>query len=382
MAETVLSTSYVGSVEPLITLPAATEVKYSYRLNRPGSISFSVPADWAPTQDWYDPALGLAAVCEVGVHWVTVRRNRGVVWRGPISTLREDSTVATFGGEGVQAHMRKWHVTADLTFAAVDQFEIARVLVNRHQLKAGGYVGINTNSTTLSGTVRDRTYLGSELPNTYDAILDLAEVRGGFDLDVNPATLTFDLFFPRRGTRRDDIVLGDHNIRSWSRDEDATKQASEVFGIGHGEGAATLIATAQDSSAVAVYGLTQRVFSRKNVLALVNLQAAVDRQLASFSLPPRVVGVTVGPDDPPLGSYQVGDEIRVTIPSLYRPIAGWRRIYGIDVVWNGSSEDVVLAVGEIGPDLQNPVFPASDQEAMERAELLRRVDTLERVDQT
>ncbi len=62
----------------------------------------------------------------------------------------------------------------------VDQFDIARQLVDYAQQAAGGDIGIEYDTHT-SGMLRDRTYSRYDLPTIRDLLAKLGAVEGGFE---------------------------------------------------------------------------------------------------------------------------------------------------------------------------------------------------------
>lgn len=335
---TVLYTTERGGGQPLEEYPAEI-IRYGYRLNRPGAIDFRLPLD--------DPKTTKANL-EIGVHEAAVRRNRVEVWTGPLLTLDESDDTGNrtvkFGGEGLLAYTRKMHVTSTLEYvvATDDQFTIARGLVAHHQAKGGGDFGIDTSAGTTSGRKRDRIYYGFELKNIYEALVELAEVEDGFDLEVDPATRALNLYYPKRGIRRTDVVFDERNIRKFKRRADATSQASQILGVGAGEGDDMLLASRQNSGAVATSGLTQRRYVNKDIKELLTLQDHVDRELATWKSTPNLIAITVGTVDPPLFSYNVGDEVKIVWPSPYSTVNEFQRLVGFDVEWEAGEETAVL----------------------------------------
>lgn len=336
--ETVVYTQPVGGGVPVEEFPAEI-IRYSYRLNRPGNITFTLPLDHPKT---------VKANIEPGVHEVVVRRNGADVWRGPLLPVDETdartSRTLTCRGEGLMGYLRKWHVTSTLTYTAATHDQttaIAWGLIDHHQAKSGGSVGI-TNGTVATGRKRDRTYLAAERKNIFDAIVELSELNDGFDFDFDPATRAFKTFYPKRGQRRNDVVFDDRNIRTFQRTIDPTGQASQVHSIGAGEGVDTLIATAQSSTAVARYGLTQEILTAKDVSVAQTLTDHATQRLARRAVPPNLIRITAGTADPPLFSYGLGDEVRVKWDSPYDPIDEYQRLTGFDVTWQAGEEQATL----------------------------------------
>ena len=325
MAETVVYTQPRGGGTPIEEFPATIN-RYSYRHNRPGSVDVSLPL--------HHPKTVRDHISE-GDHELVVVRNKSVVWTGPvlITDEQDDPGELIVQGEGLMSYLRRMRITSTLTFAAGvdDQFDIGRALISHHQSKTGGNFGIDTTSVSTSGRTRDRTYHGYELKNVFTALIQLAEVDDGFDLNINPDTRSLDLYYPRRGQRRTDIVFDERNIRKFRRRRDYTRQTSEMWGVGSGEGDDMLTATLQDSTALSRYGLTQDAVTHKDVTEPDTLIGHTAAALTASSSIPNLISVTVSTDDPQLGSYGIGDEVKVRWPSTYDPVDEFQRIIGIDV---------------------------------------------------
>ncbi|MDF1596938.1 MAG: hypothetical protein P1T08_12740 [Acidimicrobiia bacterium] len=257
-----------------------------------------------------------------------------------------------FGAEGLMAYLRKWYVTSTLSFTDTvdDQFDIAWTLINHHQQKAGGDFGIVKGFTSGSGRTRTRLYPGYEHKNIFDALVELADVNDGFDFQFRPSDRAFVPSYPRRGRRRPDIIFDIRNIRSFTRQIDATQQASQILGVGAGEGAPSgsggqggmLAFQLQDSTATSTYGLTQRPYINKDITVSTSLQDHVRAELAAWKNVPNLIAITVDTIDPPFGSYSLDDEIRVIWPSPYQPVDEFQQVIGIDIEWKRGREQAVL----------------------------------------
>ena len=332
MPDTILYTQVRGGGERIAEFPA-DEVKYGFRLNRPGAIGFDLALDHVKT---------VQANIEEGVHEIGIERERTEVFVGPVLTVDEDDKANTLkiGGEGLMAHLRRMHITDLLTFSAStdDQFDIARALIEHHQNKGGGNFGIDTTATTTSGRKRDRVYEKEAQKNVYDAIVELSEADDGFDFNFNPATRKFDLFYPKQGQRRTDIVFDTRNIRQFRRQRDVTGQGSQLIG----QFADELIINAQDSGAVAKYGLTQRKIAHKDIAIFQEATDIVTDAARVWRDVPNLISLTVNAIDPQLFTYVLGDEVKVKWASKYDTVNEFQRLIGFDVVWTKADEEVVL----------------------------------------
>jgi hypothetical protein len=333
-SDTVVYTTLKGDTEPVQELPVEL-IRYGYRQSRPGSISFKLAIDHEKCT---------STNIEEGKHEVVVERNKALVWAGPVWTSNEGDTEVEFGGEGLLSYLDQWVLTAPLTFTQDDQFTIARALLDHHLDKAGAGFSIDTSAVTTSGVLRDRSYAAGQ--NIKQALEQLSEVEDGFDFAINPATREFELFYPRQGTRQPDLVIED-GIRKFSRSGDAKAQASQVVGLGLGEGDDQVKLNRQDSSAVAEYKLTQRVFSDSKISNVATLEGHVLDELAYYKTPPQTVGVTIGTAEYNPFQHPLGVEGRLKYASPYRPVNEFRRLIGFDIVWEQGDERAVLFLAPV-----------------------------------
>lgn len=339
MVTTKIETQPRGGGEKIAELPAEI-MTYGERLNRAGPISFRLAYE--------HPLCTRDNVSDR--HEAVITRNGQVVWCGPILTVDEPPPkkgsphLVAFGGEGLWHYSHRWFVTSTLNFNDVDQFTIARTLINHHQNKAGGDFGIETSGSETSGVLRDRTYLGYEQKNIGSSVEELAEVENGFDFEIDPGTRRFVPHYPEKGSRKPDLIWDERTIRAIHRRIDGTKQASQVRGIGAGEADSMLRFALQDAAAVDTYLLTQATYTNKSVSVAATLQDHVRRELALFKNSPETIALTVSTSEPEVFSYQVGDTGQVRYPSSYEPINRFMRLVGRDIVWEAGEEQAVLYV--------------------------------------
>lgn len=216
----VFSASLVARVPAASGPPALVEVdrlvfdqlSYVDELNRPGSATVGCPVR-SMSSAVKERLVDLAAFpSEVWVY-----RDSTVAWAGEVQTIGMRAQAVQLGCAGLLGYTHRMGVTADLTWTNTEQFAIARALVNHWQSLPYGHYGINTSSAVVSGVVRDRTYLQSELHNVGKRLEELGAVDNGFDLHVDAATRELVLSYPRRGLDlTDSVFLDARNIDSAS----------------------------------------------------------------------------------------------------------------------------------------------------------------------
>lgn len=106
----------------------------------------------------------------------------------------------------------------DVMFAGtytVDQFTIAKGLVDHWQALDYGNYGLVTSGIGVSGVQRTRDYLRDELHNVGQRLAELGAVIDGFDMHVDPATRALILSYPERGIDlADSVFMDERNIDS------------------------------------------------------------------------------------------------------------------------------------------------------------------------
>lgn len=114
-----------------------------------------------------------------------VERGRDIWWGGILWTLQLASDARGFLGAQIQAGGWESYLYRRILYdtqeaVQVDQFDIARGLVDYAQQTRGGDIGI-TYDTDPSGIVRDRTFSRYDHHTIGDLLDDLAAVEAGFE---------------------------------------------------------------------------------------------------------------------------------------------------------------------------------------------------------
>lgn len=239
-------------------------------------------------------------------------RGSNVVQAGPVigwNIAGADPTISIHA-RGFLYYLRYMLLTTTLTYSAVDQYTIGKGLVDHWQAKSYGNFGIDTTGIGTSGTTRDRTYdfLGNHI--VYDRLIELAQVDGGFDLEIDPETL--DLAFSASiGTDRSSTVILDRRNIS---------DPGLVASVAAGD-AATYYQTVSTSAALgsqatnaagdeADFGLRAAAQTADGVVVQATLDSkndALEAALSSMFLRPAARAVPL--QDMDVESFDVGDVI-------------------------------------------------------------------------
>jgi hypothetical protein len=326
---------------PLDEVPAKN-LQFSYILDSPGSVSFRLPLrHFKTTYDTLQP-----------LHEVFVYRDQLLVWGGYLWTVvasKSDSSVL-FGGEGWFSWLlKKRYIDADKVYTNQEQFDIAWDLINFTQSKTDGNLGIVRATVDPSLVLRSRTYNGYERKNLGEALQELAAVDNGFDFEIT-SDKRWVTYYPNKGIAQGTIFELDKNIQGLSWNLDATPTANEVTAIGSGSGATTLTSVATDTSQRFLQGLMQDSVAFPDVLEQATLDSHAVEELRLSKVIRDSPQISLVTQDPPFGSYSVGDSITLKAQAGYININKQYRITSITVqVSNEGKETVELFFDEVIP---------------------------------
>jgi len=227
-----------------------------------------------------------------------------------------------------ESYFNRRRITSTQVFSSVDQFLIAQTLMNNAQSATNGNIGVIVPTNT-SGITVSRTFYSYELKTVYSALLDLSRSNDGFDFNIQVAydgggnpSKTLRLSYPKSGTRYSAssltapvFELPAGNIMEYSYPEDGSIAANTIYVIGAGSNEAKLIATATDSTKIAagwpLLEDSQNYSDFTDTTLLANLASA---QVSAVSYPPTTLKVVAPPyQNPTLGSYVIGDDVRIRI---------------------------------------------------------------------
>lgn len=318
MADYVYTAYDLRTNVPVADLPLS-RVTWSRELNEDGELTAFIGPDAARGR------ADLAAVLP-GRTAIYVRRDGQFMGAyflaAPMRRTPAGAEIAAGSCRGMLSYFHFRRLAATLTYTQVDQLQIARNLVAA--VDAAGNIGLETEDTIMSTVLRDRTYAGSELKDVREALLQLGEVDHGFDLAVDVETgpdgdprLILRLSYPRRGRTVADSGLtleypGAVLDYDWAGG--GSPPLTTVYGIGTGDGEAALRATATNPDLLtAGWPVLEGDLSITDVSLQATLdahtRAAADAAAGTVTTP----SLSVTADNPPLGSYLEGDEVRLRI---------------------------------------------------------------------
>lgn len=183
---------------------------YIDELNRPGNASLG-----CPIRSLSDAAKERLANLAQFPSEVWIYKDSDIVWAGEIQTLAVQGQSLQINCAGLLGYTWRMGITENLEFTQVDQFTVAKDLVDHWQELSYGNYGIDTSTVGVSGILRDRSYARDELHNIGQRLKELGEVIAGFDMHVDPSTRKLVLSYPYRGVDLTASVFFDYrNIDS------------------------------------------------------------------------------------------------------------------------------------------------------------------------
>lgn len=160
-----------------------SNVKFDRRIIQPGSFTATIPVtnlDTASQVKKIVPARTVVHVYRDADIWGTY-----IIWQVRVGSSNRGPVTVTLSGATLESWLYKRIVDIDLTFDNVDQYDIARTLLDNAQTgwtpyEASANLGIIA-STNDSGVLRDRTYLLSDAASVGQRLTELANVDNGFE---------------------------------------------------------------------------------------------------------------------------------------------------------------------------------------------------------
>jgi len=203
------------------------------------------------------------------------------------------------------------------SFPGIDQFTIAKGLVDHWQSQAYGNYGIDTSTVGTSGILRTRNYLRNELHNVGQRLMELGAVDSGFDIKVDPSTRKLILSYPQSGTNlSSSVFLDERNIASAAiaqsvAPDDLVSDISATGTAASTTGSGSALYSAQTTAAVrTAYGRSWTGHNFDGVSVQATLDGHANAYLATRSTQLLQPGVTITPRvGADIGDFHAGDTI-------------------------------------------------------------------------
>jgi hypothetical protein len=282
--------------------------------------------------------------CEIYVY-----RNGVRVFSGPWAAFQVHGESLTINAKGPLAYLDRMGVLTDVVFAQVDQFQIAKSLIDIFQNLEYSNYGIDTSAVGVSGVLRDATYLLKEGNYVGKLLQDLGKRLNGFDFSVDPITRKLQLYYPYRGVDRSTgegaLIFDKRNVNNTNIicTIGTNDVATEGIAIGTSSGST-------DGSVVGIKSNTElrSQFGRSVLFQSYNgvseqptidayAQSIIDARQSALLIP--------GPDsqvtpDSDLTLYDVGDTVQYQLHQLLN-IRGKYRINSRQVTVQGNGKEKV-----------------------------------------
>ena len=344
----------------IITEVPLTGVDFTQSLNTAGTLNAHVMISDVKSV-FLSSFIGFTNFSNPTQFAIYVDRNGVIVWGGVIwaRSYNSKTQIFTFTAREWLSYFEKRVITNTTVFTAQDQLSVAQQLIVSAQAAPNrGNVGCLYNvdplSTTTSGVNVTQTYYSYELKPVFTAIQELSRQSGGFDFAVDcyydgggNIAKSFNTYYPRRGiayssssatTPVFEFPAG--NVVEYTYSEDGSLIGNSTYVQGAGSNEGKLISSAPNI--MINLPLYEHVASYNNVTdptVLANITSGLNKAMRT---PPTSLTMIVNPNsDPVLGSYRVGDDVRVRITDPRFPT-------GSDTIWRIVS--LKVQAGEKSPE--------------------------------
>lgn len=332
----------------LIRLTNASNISVSWKLNRAGALSFSLPLEDENLND---------NIVQEGLNYIYFYQDDNLIWYGVLTEVNIDiagnNQVDLVFKEIFELLEKKRNITSEYT--NTDAGDIAWDLIDLSQNQPNGDLGITQGGIEPTKN-RDRTYLNEPIG---EKIIQLTEVREGFDFEITPSLSNPNSFlkfnvFKRKGTYRKDLQFNldetniNNNVKAISYFRSLENLANRVTAEGEGEGLSLNEATVEDTELQAFYGLLEKRTQHKTVSRIDTLTDTAAEELRFFKQGLNRIELELNNINNSFGLYDVGDIIDVRVKYRWINQMFTVRIYGIDFnLGVNNEENIKLTVSTI-----------------------------------
>lgn len=326
----------------MVTLDSARNRQFKFYMNKPSDAQFDVSlTDAKLTND----------MLLLGNKELYIYRAGVLVWGGELTsddeTIDDQTEIRTVYAKGFANLLSKKIIGSSASpdsHTAEDAGSIVSGLITSSQS------GINEDLGITNGVIQ--TSVNRTIDFQFETLLDIIEhlssdtVDDGFEFDVDPLKV-FSLWYPQRGTERDDIIVEyGKNFTKYTRQGDASDMANEIIIYGAGSGVTQAQETVDDTGLQPQYGIRQATLAANSISDTTLLISIAQQYLNLIGQPYNTFTIDLHQgSDPALGTYGIGDSIRLIVKKGLTQIDDFFRVYEIDVaLTDDDDEDVTLTL--------------------------------------
>jgi hypothetical protein len=267
-----------------------------------------------------------------------------VVWSGPIMQTEQD-----YANNSVQVSATGWWEILDYRFIephqesfvnfmndpATDSTIIAMTLLDAANVQQDSrdnfrHTGIDRGRMDVSQARKREYKVGDQISQ---AIRDLATIENGFDYEINPASRLLDIYYPRKGTLRPEIILGynwgPNNVGNLRVQTDGAAVRNR-----HRASTTYIIAEAEDDQSIDLYNMRTEISSLGDVTDNI-AGAYANGEVAFKSQPKKTLTITLRPGNASpqvFRHFEIGDTLYLTARGGRDPIEKQAvRVFGVSV---------------------------------------------------
>lgn len=222
-----------------------------------------------------------------------------------------------------------------------DTAQILWDLIQTSQAKTYGNFGITQGQ--LQTSVSRGPILFEDI-QIKEILQNFAERENGIDFEFTWDKV-FNVYYPQMGVQRDEFeFIYPGNIKEFSVSTDATKLANYITVRGQGLGEGQIVDIVQDTDSQEQYGLREGLNDYSDIPDITFLQDLGNADLESSKIPVEIVDIVLdGNQQPYIGSYWLGDRIRIRINDIqmYSHIDAYYRIDEINVNIDDEDNEVI-----------------------------------------
>lgn len=215
----------------------------------------------------------------------------------------------------------------------VSQLQIVQNEINATQALSYGNFGFTFGavpSPDNTNTYGVKTYQKKSL---YDIFQELSAEQGGFDFQFT-WDKKINIFMPGQGTVRQDIVFSyPGNVQNIKLSSDFTKIVNELTGRGSGSGGALNDVVIDLTGSQQEFGLFQGVVDFPDIDDQTQLNNLTQEEGNYLSFPVVLQEITLdGGREPQVGSYNIGDQVRLSVLNILKLYSGLNNFFKINVI--------------------------------------------------